>query len=346
MAIARIFARIRKEHRLYFDDAFFFLATISLVAGTILIFIDIPFIYMQEDVEAGLREPPADLMTRLIESEKIQDAATVLLALTIFSVKFSFLFFFRHLLRLQKKMMYYWWLICCIVVPSGIVFMFSDFIACDYFDERIIVECTTAGALARENGTLYASVVLDVVTDSLLISIPILLLWNVQISLRRKMILGGILCLSVLMIIIAIVRVATGKNAKGQVDTAWVIFWLQAEACVALMVVSVSAFRALFVAQRASKYNHDLESRRERQDESQAKLWTSRMKHDKILPSVSSPVLTGVRTQITNDSYGDQDLQFKSGELELPLQGTGILVTQDLSSEEKVNSLAYVAEES
>ncbi len=144
--------------------------------------------------------------------------------------------------------------------------MFSDFISCDYFDERILVECTTPLALARENGTLVASVVLDILTDSLLITIPILLLWNVQISIRRKLILGGILCLSVFMIIIAIVRISTGRNAKGQVDTAWVIFWLQAEACVALMVVSVSAFRALFMAQKASRYNQYRDSPGQRQE--------------------------------------------------------------------------------
>lgn len=222
VAVTRIFARVRKEHRLYFDDGFFFLATVCLIAGSSLIFVDIPYIYLQEDVEAGLQMPPADFLTQLIHSEKIQDAGTVLLATTIFSVKFSFLLFFQHLLRLQKALTYYWWFICILLVPSAAIFMFSNFIACDYFDERIVVECTTVGALARQNGTLLASASLDILTDCFLISIPILLLWNVQISIRRKMILLGILCISIVMIIMAIIRVSTGRTAIGQVDSAWV----------------------------------------------------------------------------------------------------------------------------
>lgn len=178
-------------------------------------FIDVPYIYLQEDVEAGLRMPPADFLKKMIHSEKIQDAGTVLLATTIFSVKFSSLFFFRHLLRLQKKLMLYWWLICFIIVPSAAVFMFSDFISCDFFDERIVVRCTSPGALARQSATLKASAILDILTDCFLISVPVLLLWNVQINVRRKLILGGILCLSIFMVIIAIVRVSTGKFSNG-----------------------------------------------------------------------------------------------------------------------------------
>ena len=140
VAVGRILARIRKDHRIYVDDGFFFFAIVGLIAGTALVFVDIPYVYLQEDVEAGLRAPPANFVFQLLHSEKIQDAASVLLAATIFSVKFSFLFFFRHLLRLQKKLMWYWWFILVILVPSAAVFMFSDFIACDYFDERIICE--------------------------------------------------------------------------------------------------------------------------------------------------------------------------------------------------------------
>lgn len=220
--MARIFARIRKEQRLYLDDALFFLATLCLIAGTTLVFIDMPYIYLQENVESSRQTPPADFLTQLIRSEKIQDAGTVLLATTIFSVKFSFLLFFRHLLRLQRKLIYYWWFICIILIPSAAVFMFLDFISCDYFDERIVSACSTPGALARQNDSLLASAILDILTDCFLISIPIILLWNIQISIRQKLVLCGILCLSVVMIIMAIIRVSTGKSSNGQLDSAWV----------------------------------------------------------------------------------------------------------------------------
>ena len=330
VAVARVLARLRKEHRLYFDDAFFFLAAICLIAGSTLTFIDIPYIYLQEDVEAGLQTPPANLLTQLIYSEKIQDAATVLLTATLFSVKFSFLFFFRHLLRHQKKLTLYWWFVCFITVPSAAVCMFSDLIACPYFDERIVAQCTSAEALARETAVLKASVVLDITTDCFLISIPVLLLWNVQINVRRKLILGSILCLSIFMVVLAIVRVSTGESSSGQVDSAWVIFLLQAEACVALIVVSVSAFRALFMARQETKHTHQ-RSPWQMSRESQAKLWTANLRNKKSLPSIPSPVPAGVSTRI-NHSLDNRLYDPTTGDIELPLQGTGILITHDMSS--------------
>ena len=87
----------------------------------------------------------------------------------------------------------------------------------------------------------------------LVISIPVILLWNVHISLRKKFALGAIMCLSVFMIVCAIVRVSAANIVGGQVDVIWVLLWLEIEACVAVVVVSVSAFRTLF----ASRRTHD-----------------------------------------------------------------------------------------
>ena len=68
----------------------------------------------------------------------------------------------------------------------------------------------------------------------------------VKIDLRRKFALATILCLSVFMIIIAIVRVAASVLPGGVTDTAWLFFWQTMEAAVAVITVSLTAFRSLF----------------------------------------------------------------------------------------------------
>ncbi|MCJ1306716.1 hypothetical protein MMC25_000359, partial [Agyrium rufum] len=78
------------------------------------------------------------------------------------------------------------------------------------------------------------------------ISIPILLLWNVKINLRRKLGLGSLLCLSVFAIITNIIRVVGHDLTNGQDDLVWLFFWLQIEACIAVMANSATAFRSLF----------------------------------------------------------------------------------------------------
>lgn len=58
------------------------------------------------------------------------------------------------------------------------------------------------------------------------------------------------------MIVIALIRVTTyhiesaptnTRSVQG-VDFVWVLFWLQVEACIAVIVVTLSAFRSIFVA--------------------------------------------------------------------------------------------------
>jgi len=84
----------------------------------------------------------------------------------------------------------------------------------------------------------------------------------VRITLQRKLALGGILGLSVSMIIVAIVRVAVPPIAPGVADTTWIFFLQFMEASIALVMVSISAFRSILgqksersSARKASGYN-------------------------------------------------------------------------------------------
>ena len=82
----------------------------------------------------------------------------------------------------------------------------------------------------------------------LVITIPVLLLWSVQINIRRKFGLGSLLCLSIFAIIINIIRLSGIKLKNKQDDTVWILFWNVIEACVAVMANSMTAFRSLFAA--------------------------------------------------------------------------------------------------
>lgn len=88
-----------------------------------------------------------------------------------------------------------------------------------------------------------------------MISIPILLLWNVKINIRRKVGLGSLLCLSVFAIITNIIRASGHKLKNGQDDVVWLLFWLEIEACVAVIGNSMTAFRSLFSTSSSSPRN-------------------------------------------------------------------------------------------
>ena len=146
-----------------------------------------------------------------------------------------------------------------------------------------------------------------------------------QISIRRKLGLWCVLCLSIFTAMTAIVKVAGGNTSHGRVDSAWAIFWVQAEASIAVIVVSVSAFRALFVAHRASKPQSPAHGSKMRS------IWNRRYSPNES-PRIPSPSFTGVRTVISQDPYNKNDSE-ASGKIELLSRGPGIMVTQDMSSE-------------
>jgi len=94
---------------------------------------------------------------------------------------------------------------------------------------------------------------MDITTDLLVLSFPVTLLWRVRISLQQKFGLGCVLSLSLFMIIIAIIRMAGIQQTGGVVDIVWLAFWQQQECSIAVIMVSVSAFRSFF-SQKANNY--------------------------------------------------------------------------------------------
>ena len=71
---------------------------------------------------------------------------------------------------------------------------------------------------------------------------------EVRISLRQKISLAFSLCLSGAMVLVTIVRVAGMKlRGSGSIDIVWLAFWQQQECSIAVLMLSVSAFRSFFV---------------------------------------------------------------------------------------------------
>ncbi|KAF7512469.1 hypothetical protein GJ744_001404 [Endocarpon pusillum] len=72
---------------------------------------------------------------------------------------------------------------------------------------------------------MLANTVADMVTDTLIITVPANLLWKVRISLRSKIALAGIFSLTVFVMIFAIVRVVTIRSHSTQMDPTWMFMW-------------------------------------------------------------------------------------------------------------------------
>ena len=56
------------------------------------------------------------------------------------------------------------------------------------------------------------------------------------------------MCLGVFMGICSIVRVGAANVVYGHMDVTWILLWVEIEACLAVIVVSLMAFRTLFTS--------------------------------------------------------------------------------------------------
>ena len=96
------------------------------------------------------------------------------------------------------------------------------------------------------------------------------------------------------MIIISIITVAKSKDSNGQSDAAWLNFWTSVETSIAVMTISVGAFRSLFSSTKSTNENRE-----------RSRIWPrihhigGRGRHPNLrLNTMPSATLTGMRTII------------------------------------------------
>ena len=149
---------------------------------------------------------------------------------------------------------------------------------------------------------------MDITTDLLVVSFPIALMWRVRISRAQKFGLGCVLSLSLFMIIIATIRMAGIQQTNGVVDIVWLAFWQQQECSIAVIMVSVSAFRPFF-SQKSNSYS----PRRQQPDNNYPptigrRIWRSKRSAEEDLektlantngmPTIPSATFNGINTMI------------------------------------------------
>ena len=194
-----------------------------------------------------------------------------------------------------------------------------------YYQKRILaVEATTISFdIITDLMSKSISPVSVCVLTYLVLIIPPWLLWKVKISLKQKIGIGSFLCLSLIMIIIAVTRISRVHASDFQI---WAPFWQQLEACVAVLMLSLTAIRTLYVPAKKSQ-----EQQKKRTSYSRHKhLWPSSKKlQDESYLQLDMPraTLTGVRAVIsTNQSTSwptehedSQDLDTHSDDVSLSI---------------------------
>lgn len=140
--------------------------------------------------------------------------------------------------------------------------------------------------------------------------IPVMLLWNVKIKRSQKLLLGLFLCLSICMIIVAIVRISRLPLSHESIDLQWAIFFQQVEASISVMTVSLTAVRSLLGVKAMNS-----REKKERVWYSYRRIALLKKGHKPSesevdgdpLPFIPSATLTGMRTFIVGNRDSKND---------------------------------------
>ena len=180
---------------------------------------------------------------------------------------------------------------------------------------------TAFDVLSDAMSELFILLGFTTLTKFLVISIPVLSLWPVQMQLRRKLLLGAILCPGIITIACSIVRVCAIGFAHGQVDSNCSLLWIQVEAAVAVIVISVSAIKKLFSPGKSHRRKCPKQT-----SVSRAWIWSRRKSIDDRLPFIPGPTLTGVQSFLHRSP--DHDAELEGSDSELHLSNTTVLDSQ------------------
>ena len=139
VAAVRIAFQIHHRRRLYLSDVFLLCACICLCAGTVVLYHFEDMLYFEETLAKGALSAsiPPDFLTKVETSFKYSFSYYTILWTSIFSVKFSFLSFFRPLVQRLARSRKWWTYVIVITALSWGFCTVGMFIICPRFDSTL-----------------------------------------------------------------------------------------------------------------------------------------------------------------------------------------------------------------
>jgi hypothetical protein len=89
--------------------------------------------------------------------------------------------------------------------------------------------------------------------DIVVLVIPVILIWQIRVTWTQKLALSFTLCLTIVMVIITVARIA-GLKWRGKLDSVWETYFIVIAAEIGLSLVAISAFRALYVSKNKDRH--------------------------------------------------------------------------------------------
>lgn len=264
IAVSFVFVRTGARwigaRRFSWEDGWCWLAAICLVlVGSLYVKI-LPNIYWVQDVRDQIRKPDADFFAKGNEMLLYIQAIQVFFWTCLWSVKISLLLMFKRLTERVPVHRIIWWVVMVITIVTYIGCIITQLTACvDISKATTIGGCSAEADIKRQAISLYYALAVDVLTDFLVMAIPVSLIWRLQINIYEKLGIGIAFSAGLATVIVALLRgfmlAKSGKDAQDKllVDITWLCCLANVECCIAVCVNCIPSF-AVFVRSKVQEH--------------------------------------------------------------------------------------------
>ncbi|KAK4224085.1 hypothetical protein QBC38DRAFT_486242 [Podospora fimiseda] len=252
---SRIHIRLLTSGRPLLEDYLMFIALIIQLIGAIFCQLYMHFAYTAEAINNSWRPigSPSESSAIVAGIRKIA-VGQVLYIFGIYFVKANFLFFFHRLgdkIRLYKIM---WWIVAVFTLCTGVVWVGTVPYRCVFASKEYMAtgKCNLHDGVQMRRAPILASSILDALSDTAIMVLPIVIVWNVRLTRRQRMALTALFAMSLFTIAVIIVRASVffkdrPRRRPTPINLSWTWFWTVMEFYVSFMIACLMSFRNLFV---------------------------------------------------------------------------------------------------
>ncbi|KID92671.1 hypothetical protein MGU_00260 [Metarhizium guizhouense ARSEF 977] len=252
----RLAIRIRSFKTLFVDDALVIAAWLMLLVSTILWHTKAGTLFWQFRIVTGKAPQSPEFISQWSRLSSNIVVWNILCHTSLWAVKYSCLVFFRRILGPQapraKKI--WCWVVGILLLAGWVSCVAMIDYKCSANDIKyIMAHCAGRSHVEYQFRTFYGNLAADIVTDLLVMSIPLWMLWHVRIQWPKKLFLAGVFSVTVFVMIAAGIRVAlvrTSTTGVKHTSIDLLFIWSEVEMGVAVIVANLASFRQLFVFSR------------------------------------------------------------------------------------------------
>ncbi|KAJ5054219.1 uncharacterized protein L3040_000500 [Drepanopeziza brunnea f. sp. 'multigermtubi'] len=272
ITVLRLAVRYFQMKRLLWDDAFAIFGLISFTVMVVLAELMCEKIYMLITFSEGGSLGPKYTETKqitdgIIDQLIMQFYFMMLFWTTLWSIKGSFLMFYRRLFTGTDGYMKWWWAVVAFTIATYIASVLTNVMVCLPLWRRFTLNTQDLCGVVGARRAIWVATTIDILSDIFIAMLPIRLLFQLRISTSQKLGVGGIFSLVGFIIAVAIVRMIYVLNSISTSDTRHnisVTMWSVLEAGVAVIVGSLPALKSLITKRHgnstygssAKRYKH------------------------------------------------------------------------------------------